>query len=530
MDSHREQVNKMKALLNKDYTQVSKGSENTQINIPQKIAAFSSSYTDFSDKFNELPAFCEHLPKEFKNAMISLKQLHNTPYEFSLFCLLGMANTCSQHLYDVDSYKYGVKPISLNIMIMLGTGGSKSTVMGEIEKPFVEFQKRMFEALKNEDARFVTQMKLYKKKITQYEKDLELGMNPPFPMKPIPAETAFYMNNKFTINGFMDILQSQPHASIISAEAGEFFSGHAFQGGKQDANRATEMTTALTKMWDGSSIMRLIKDERVMIENHRINCFWMIQEAVIREVLNNKTFQEQGFTHRLLIGQIMSFEKPDMSFLEEDEIKDQNNRLGLKPYLDRLTEILYKRPKTIPDKHYELDPIVIQTTREAKIYMGDFNNSCKPYGNRGNKLERYEGFVARIHEHTIRIAGTLAAFNNDDNVQITIDEARAAVDIMKVFIEHRAGLEMGITDTRPELSQSASVLETWFKKHPEKNMTKRELSIYGPSGFQTISDSQRITILEELLSSEVLVATETVAKNGRKTVKFSLNQDQVTTV
>ena len=530
MNDHKKQIEKLNALLNKDYTQVSKGAENTQIKNTQNLATINNKYTDFSSKFNELPAFCEHLPIEFKNAMVSLKELHNTPYEFSLLCLLGMANTSTQHLYDVESYKYGIKPISLNIMILLGTGGSKSTVMGEIEKPFVEFQKRMFEALKNEDARFVSQMKLYKKKITQYEKDTELGMNPPFPTKPVPAETAFYYNSRFTVNGFLDILQSQPHASIISAEAGEFFSGHAFQGGKQDANRAVEMTTALTKFWDGGSMMRMIKDERVMIENHRINCFWMIQEGVIRDVLNNKTFQEQGFTHRLLIGQIQSFEKPNMSFLEEDDIKDQKNRLGLKPYLDKLTEILYKRPKMMIDRHYELDPTVIQTTREAKIYMGDFSNSCKHYGNKGNILDRYEGFVARIHEHTIRIAATLAAFNDKEHVQITIDEAKAAVDIMKLFIEHRAGLELGITDTRPELSQAASVLETWFNKHKDKSFTKRELSIYGPGGFQTISDAQRITILEELLSSEVLVATETVAKNNRKTVKFSLNQEKVTTV
>jgi len=510
--------------MNKTHTTVSNEAITTQIIIPQKIATINNSYTDLSDKFNELPAFCEHLPIEFKNAMISLKELHNTPYEFSLFCLLGMANTCCQHLYDVDSYKYGIRPISMNILIMLGTGGSKSTVMGEIEGPLKDFEKRMFDALKNEDARFISENKIYKKKISQYEKDLEDGLNPAFPMKPVPAETAFYLNSKFTINGFMDTLNSQPHASIISAEAGEFFSGHAFQGGKQDINRATEMTTALTKFWDGSTVMRLIKDERVMLENRRVNCFWMIQEGMIRDVLNNRTFQDQGFTHRLLIGQIQPFEKPNISFFQEDEERDIFYRNGLKPYLNRLSEILYKRPTLQLEKHFQLKPKVISTTREAKIFMGDFSNSCKHYGAHGQKLERYEGFVSRIHEHTIRIAGTIAAFNDKETVEITIDEAKAAVDIIKLFIEHRAGLEMGITDTRPELSQGANVLETWFKKHSDKSMTKRELSVYGPSGFQTISDAQRITILEELVSSEILLAVETVAKNGRVTIKYELNK------
>ena len=322
------------------YSNVSKDTINTQINIPQKIASFNNSTTDYSDKFNELPAFCEHLPTEFKNAMISLKELHNTPYEFSLSILLGMANSATQHLYDVNSYKYGIRPISLFIMIILGTGGSKSTIEAELKGPFKDFEKRMYDALKNEDARFVSENKIYKKRIVQYEKDLEDGLNPPFPMKPMPAETANYINSKFTVNGLIDTLKSQAHASIITAEAGEFFSSHAFQGGKQDANRATEMTSSLTKAWDGDSLSRNIKDDRITLMNRRINSLLQVQEGVIRPTLNNKTFQEQGFTHRILISQIQSFDKPDMSFDTEIVLKEEYARNGIKRYLNRLDELL----------------------------------------------------------------------------------------------------------------------------------------------------------------------------------------------
>tara|TARA_R110000868_G_scaffold73509_6_gene213124 strand:- start:2883 stop:4469 length:1587 start_codon:yes stop_codon:yes gene_type:complete len=512
-----------------EHTETHKQALNTQINIPQKIASFNNSTTDYSDRFNELPAFCEHLPTEFKNAMISLKELHNTPYEFSLSVLLGMANTATHHLYDVNSYKYGIRPTSLFIMIILGTGGSKSTIEGEVKGPFKSFSERMYEALKNEDARYISEMKIYKKKIAQYEKDLEQGITQPFPQKPIPAETANYINSKFTVNGIIDTLKSQPHASIITAEAGEFFSSHAFQGGKQDANRATEMTSSLTKLWDGDNLSRNIKDERITIMNRRVNSLLMVQEGVIRPILNNKTFQEQGFTHRILISQIEAFDKPDMSFDTNIIEREDYARFGLKRYLDKLDNILYKRPTMLPDKHFELQPIVINSTEEAKRYMGDFYNKCKDIGKYGNKLQRYEGFANRIHEHMIRVAATLAAFNDNDVVEITINEAKASVDIMNMFINHRAGLEMGITDTRPELTQGASVLEDWYRKseNVNKSMTKRELSAYGPIGFRTISDEQRTTILAELLCSEILVGVETVAKNNRKTVKYELNKDTV---
>lgn len=518
-------MNDMDKKLQDLRSQLSNNVKTPQINTVQKIATVNYSYTDYSNRFNELPHFCKHLPDEFKNAMIALKELHNTPYEFSLIVLLGMTNNCIQHLYDVNSYKYGVRPTSLFIMLILGTGGSKSTIEGELKGPLVNFQKRMWEAFSNEEARYMSEMKIYKKKITQYEKDLEDGLKPTFPEKPMPAETANYLNSKFTVGGIIDTLKSQPFMNIITAEAGEFFSSHAFQGGKQEANRAMEMTTSLTKGWDGDTLSKNIKDERIMLLCRRIAAMWMVQEGVIRPTLNNKTFQEQGFTHRILIGQIGTFDKPDMSFDIEVEQKEQLARNGLKRYLDRLDRLLEIRPRMVPDRHFELDPIVINSTDEAKRYIGNFYNSCKDIGKKDNKLARYEGFANRIHEHTIRVAATLAAFNNNDVVEITIREAKASVDIMNMFIEHRAGLEMGITDTRPDLSQGAMVLEDWFKKHIGKSMTKRELAIYGPSGFQTISDGQRITILQELVSSEVLIATETVAKNGRPVLKYELNKE-----
>lgn len=501
--------------------------QNQEINTVKNLNVFNNSYTDYSNRFNELPQFCEHLPHEFKNAMIALKELHNTPYEFSLSMLLGMANTSVQHLYDVDSYKYGVRPISLYILILLSTGGSKSTIYSEIKGPFTDFQKRMQEALQNEDARYASEMKVYKNKIKQYEKELEDGLKPTFPDKPTPAETANYINSKFTVNGIIDTLKSQPHASIISAEAGVFFSSHAFQGIKQDNARSTEMTSSLTTLWDGDSLSRVIKDERIIIDNRRVNSLMLVQEGVIRDVLNNKMFQEQGFTHRILISQIKIFDKPDMSYNDEVVKKEQYARNGLRKYLTKLEQILQKRPNTLIDRHFELDPIVITSTHDAKVYMGDFYNRCKDLGKVNNKLERYEGFANRIHEHTIRVAATLAAFNDNERVEITISEAKAAVDIMEMFIEHRAGLEMGITDTKPELSQAANVLETWFKNNCDKSYTKRELILYGPTGFRTISDNQRVTILEELLSSEMVVASESLAKNGRKVLNYRYNTEFV---
>jgi hypothetical protein len=505
----------IKAKLIEPATTVSDEAKTNEIKDDGKIIDFNASYDNYESRFAELPESYLHLPKEFKKAILALKDLHNTPYEFGLSVLLGMANTCCQHLYDVNSYKYGIRPISLYIMVLLGTAGSKSTIYSEIRGPFVDYCKSKMDTLKNEDARYASEMKVYKKLVQQYEKDVEAGLQPKYPDKPSPAETADYINTKFTVNGLIDTLSSQPFASIITAEAGEFFSSHAFQGNKQDATRATEMTTSLTKLWDGDMISRVIKDERVVVGNRRVNSLLMVQEGVIRDVLNNKIFQEQGFTHRILISQIHPFEKPDMSFDPEIIKKEQLARYGLKEYLDKLTNLLNIRPKFIANKHFELQPQIIESTDEAKNYIAKYFNSTKRWGDMGGKLELYSGFANRIHEHLIRIAATIAAFNNREQVIITLDEARAAVDIMNMFVDHRSKLEMGITDTRADLTQGAKVMETYFKNNPNQAFSKRDLARKGPVGFREISDEQRKNILLELVSSEIIVATENMAKNGK---------------
>jgi hypothetical protein len=515
------------SILQNQAIPVSNVSPNRDLKILEKMSGVSRNTDNYAGRLAELPVSYQNLPKEFKKAMLALKDLHNTPYEFSLSVLLGMANTCSHHLYDVNSYKYGIRPISMYIMILLGTAGSKSTIYNEVKGPFVDYCSRMRDALSNEDARYVSDYKAYKKLVQQYEKDLEAGIKSKYPDKPVPAETGDYLNGKFTVNGLIDTLKSQPHASLISAEAGEFFSSHAFQGSKQDSTRSTEMTTALTRVWDGDGLSRVIKEERVNVENRRVNSMLMVQEGVIRDVLNNRVFQEQGFTHRILISQIHPFEKPDMSYDPVMLELEQRARDGLKEYLDKLVDLLNIRAQMIEGKHFELRPIVIESTDEAKIYIANYYNSTKRWGDVGGKLEMYSGFANRIHEHLIRIAATLAAFNNRDQVVITMDEARAAVDIMNMFVDHRVNLEMGITDTRAELTQGANVLKVWFKKHSNKTFTKRELSQYGPKSFREITDEQRVSILQELINSETVIVTETIAKNGKKVQQFQYNTETV---
>lgn len=517
-------MNKLQELKHKligGSASVSEEPKNTLFSIVEKSPEIKNILQQDIDSFAELPAFCEHLPFEMKKALVSLKTLHNTPYEFGVASLLGYANTSCQHLYDVDSYKYGIRPISLFIMILLGTGGSKSTIHGELKGPITEYQKRMYEALANEEMRYITEDKKYKKDIKKWEEDRDNGITSIFPDKPKPVETANYVHEKFTVNGLIDTLEKQPHLSIISAEAGVFFASHAFQNVRQDNSRATEMTSSLTKLWDGDTISRNIKDDYIRLDNRRGNLLFMVQAHVVRDVLNNKMFQEQGFTHRILICQVDDFQKPEMSFTIDAIERENIARNGLQPYLNRLHDIFNIRPNMIENRDFELQPIVIQSDDDARDHMARFYNTSMNLGKEGNKLDRYEGFSNRLHEHCIRIAATLAVFNNHDTIKLV--DAKCAVDLMHMFIDHRYKLDLGLIDVKPELSQNSTALLSYFKRKKGQMFTKRELRQNGPTSLRPISDKQFVEMLDDLVSKEEIVVIESVASNGRTIQKFGID-------
>lgn len=509
--------------LNGISTDVQNTSNNTLFHTLPKVNEDNNISSEYLDKFKELPDFCQHLPYGMKLALVSLKTLHNTPYEFGVAALLGYSNIACQHLFDVESYKYGIRPISLFIMILLGTGGSKSTIHNELKGPIVDFQKRMYDALQNEEMRYVTEDKIYKKEIKKWEDDKANGIHGPFPTSPKPVETAFYINEKFTVNGLIDTLISQPHISIVSAEAGAFFSSHAFQNMKQDNNRSTEMTTHLTKLWDGDTLQRIIRDERISLENRRGNLLFMVQSHVIKDILNNRMFQEQGFTHRILICQVQQFEKPDMKF-DSTTLEIENvARRNLQVYLNRLSEILDMRPQIKPNTDFELEPRVLQSDNDSRELLAEYYNSTKNISN--TKLQRYEGFANRLHEHCLRIAATIAIYNGHDTIKL--DDAKCAVDLLNMFIDHRECLELGITDTRPEITQGAEALEVFFKKNNQVEYSKNQLRRYGPSGLRNISDEQLKSLLQELVNKDVIEAYEGVAKNGKLVQKFKYIENSV---
>ena len=465
----------------------------------------------------------DRLPEDMKIAIAVLKELHHVPDSMAMPVVLGVANLAAQAHYDVDSAKYGVKPISLFLVAMAATGARKTTIFNELMPGIERFIKEKRELVKNERFTFEIEQAIYDKEKKKYLKDREEnGMfgTVALPVPPTPLETIDYKASKATLNGIIDILKNQSFVGLFSSEGGEFFNGHSFQGGKNDISRAVEMSASLTGMWDGTEIAKTTGMEKIKLFNRRVNMLFLLQTETVENMLNNPIFSEQGFLHRILFTQTPKYEKKLWDDSLEARQAEQIFRDSLKDFHDRIYRLISRQLPVKTDWPFELEPQVIEQTAASRAVYTDFYNSTITWSD--GKLKNYTGFAERLHEHAIRIAGTIAAFKGD--MQISEDTALCSLDLLDFFIEQRLALETGIQNINPIQTQGANKLEQWFKQHPGWQGSHRELR-QANRWFNKLGQDQRERLLEELVVDEIITAETTQTPTGHTKTVYAVYAD-----
>ena len=459
----------------------------------------------------------EKLPIEMKDAIEALKEIHATPDAMAIQVVLGTANLAAMKMYNVDSMKYGIRPINEFFVCMAPTGAQKSTNYRETLFGVEMYEKYMQDALSNEPTRYALDKKVFAREEATYLKMKE-NNDPaaklPKPLKPI--ETAKYTISKATVNGIVDQLKSQSFVGLFSSEAGEFFNSHSFQGGK-DNNKAIEMSASLTSMWDAHAIEKLTGMEKVTLKNRRVNMLFLLQAETIQTILNTPIFSEQGFIHRILLTQCDYYPKPDWEFTQESQEKINQAKKKLTAFNDKISMMMHSPVRLAVNKNFELDLPTMKQTEQAWIALGTWRNNSKERGTKD--LKNFAGFAERLHEHALRLAATIAAFQGSDILKL--EHAECAIDLMEYYIEQRRRLEIGVADWNPNRSAGANKMREWIEENKWTG-TKRELVQYGPTWYRKLNTDQRDEILADLLRDEIIQIIETVAKNGRKLGVISL--------
>ena len=452
----------------------------------------------------------KRLPVAMQEAITALKELHNTPDEMAIQVVLGVANAAAMKMYNVDSRKYGIRPINEFFVCMAPTGAMKSTNYKELLPGIERFEEFKQDELRDEPTRYALDKKVFAKEEAAYLKAMETDPTTATLPKPLrPIETAKYIISKATVNGIVNQLKSQSFVGLFSSEAGEFFNGHSFQGGK-DNNKAVEMSASLTSMWDGHPIEKLTGMETTTLKNRRVNMLFLLQAETIQAILNTPIFSEQGFIHRMLITQCDYYEKPEWEFTKESIEREKLARDRLEQFHIQIGRMMHQPVHYKKNSNFELDLPTLGQTDGAWLALGNWRNAGRERG--AGDLKNYSGFAERLHEHCLRLSAVIAAFNGHRDV--TEEDALCAIDLMEFYIEQRRKLEVGIADWDPTRSAGANKLFEWIEEKKWSG-TKRELVQRGPTWYRKLNVEQRDEILADLLRDEKIGIVEVVAANRR---------------
>lgn len=467
----------------------------------------------------------DKLPALMRQAMEILKELHGTPEEMTLPVVLGVANSAVQQRYNVQSRRYDIRPISLYFLVMSGTGTRKSTVYREVARELAAFGEERKPLLAQEKMRYQAELAVYNKRKKKYDEDIikannidsddyvvNTGIFPP--REPKLPERYNYIIKKSTLNGIIETLKYQSYAWLASTEGGEFFNGHMFKD--KNSASATEMTTALTNIWEGDVLDKNTGIEQASLAGRRMNMLFMLQKETVEDVLKNRIFQQQGFTNRLLITQTQPYENPLWIATPEAEAREAELRADLGAFNARIRELVRQPTQARPGSWdpFELELETINIADDAHQIMVELSNQ----NTNGNPLiPNYPGFAERVHEHGIRIAATLAAF--DRRTTVNLDDAVAAFELMQYFIEQRSRLDIGGADRDPDHTYNVEQLTAFFQRRNFSG-TENELRRFGPTWFRKFAPDQRDKILEDMVRNGDIHIEEVVATNNKTVIRY----------
>jgi hypothetical protein len=440
--------------------------------------------------------FKSKLPKLMRDAMDVLNELHNTPDEMSIQAVLGVVNFACQSKVNVDSIVYGVRPISLDLIALAPTGAAKSTLYRELMVGVDKWCDLMKLNTKKENEEYEYLNNRYEKDKKEYwkEKDKNPTTTLPMPMKPDPSPTHKYYTSKGTVNGIIKRLERQPMVGLFSAEAGEFFNGHAFQNNA--LGRAVEMTAFLTSLWDGNTIDKNTGEESIELCNRRVNMLFLLQPELFKELLDNPIFSSQGFLHRLLITHTDSYNKPDMPITNEEIINKLKIKDKLQPFHNRIFDILNTPFSLKENTAFELDLPTIYMDNEATELLARYNNEFKNGVLFNEDEEIWHGFAERLHEHPLRIAANLTYF--EGNVMININNAHCAIELYEFYCEQRRTLIINSSSKNSSLVKRAREMNRHLIEI-NFNGSRRDLIQSKKFGFDKLTSEERDQLIKEIL-------------------------------
>jgi len=479
------------------------------------------------------------LPKIIQDTMAAITENTNAPDEITLPVTLAVATFATQALVDGKPLQWPRCPISNFFCVLVPSGGLKTSISDSILEGARRFEESQRQTSEDAWTDYQIEMKKYESQIKQKAKEddpinipgmITPAAQTPFTKieKPQYPRRARYIISKFTLNGFLNMLQGVPHAGIFNSDAAEFFNSHAFK----DSQTSVEIVSAMSRLWSGENIDKLTGIEDISTNNKRTTALFMLQQEHAH-FLENPAFRDQGFTHRMLVTQCELIEKKRADFSTNGLNKINQNYDKLQPFNDRVFELLSSvdnNQKNVKKGGFfamrqqlmniredintlQLDTIKINEVDDSYKLLEFFYNDMLDK-QKDKRYEKYINFMARAYEHCIRLATVLAVFDKKDMVNER--EIACSIGLMYYFIEQRLSLNINGKIRENDIVNCAYKVFEFVKRlkeeEPNTCITKTVLNNKGPNMYIKMESGHREKVLQEMKDRDWIK----IVKEGKK--------------
>ncbi|MEH3046158.1 YfjI family protein [Sphingomonas adhaesiva] len=393
-----------------------------------------------------------------------------TPEATAANSVLAAAALAVQPYVDVELPTGEVVPTSIFMVTVMGSGDRKSSSDKLALRAIREREKELRDAYAVQQSSFLADQSAYaaaKKKAMSGSKDREqirqaieaCGREPFAPAQPLLT------TDDPTVQGLQKLFgEAMPSLGLFSDEGGMVLGGHSMTEENRSATGG-----ALSKLWDGAPIKRVRASEVVtFLAGRRLSLHLMLQPRIARKLFGDADLKDQGLLSRILICQPSSL-KGSRTWRDPDP----NDGELIDQFSQRIYRLLSSPWPMDPDSR-ELSPRLVPFSAAAKDMYVHWYNAIEAEQRPGGMFEEISGFASKLPEHSARLAGVMAYFEDRNVQEISAQALAAAIKLSKFYVEEFLRL-IGL-GTSDQDSENADAIITWIRKTEHRIVGKRWLS------------------------------------------------------
>jgi len=394
----------------------------------------------------------ECLGKILGNASRSLVRGLNISNSMAANSILAAASSCAQSKINV-SLKHLTFPSSLFFITSAISGDRKSGAYNLAMKPILDFERRL-------SAEFKT--KKQQLKDSDYESEIYI-------------KEPYIVFDNATVEGiYKRFIDSQPYQSLSSPEGASLLGSHAMK------DSHIKLIISLSKLWSLEKLHWVTAGGGSIDipESSRLSMHLMIQPTLFSEnILNNKTFIEQGFLSRVLFAEPESKMGTRIETVDDFLEFDINRDIDYLNYLKRIEDLMSFGFSIDPNKLNNFKTLTMN--RECIEIWLNYKNEIEVENSDNGKYGAIKGIAAKSAEQAIRIASVITYIEHGKETEsIPHNIMSDSINLAQWYLNEANRLFL--KESIPQEVKDARTLLAWIETKGLHIITARDLSSKSP--------------------------------------------------